>query len=141
MTTTTAGTPPTGSWYPRALGAVALVLTVVNLVDLVVTPQANATQLLFGHLFTGLAAQVTTVVHVLFFAWLTWGCFTHRAAMVWAVMAYCIYVAASLWIWTARYGGQFAEAPQAAILVNAVVTLCLLALCRATFARRHAFDR
>lgn len=139
--TTTAANPPAGLWYPRILGVVALVLTLVNLLDLVVTAQANATQLLFGQMFTGLGAQAATLVHVLFFAWVTWGCFTHRAAMVWVVMGYCIYVAASMWIWTARYGGQFAEAPRAALLINAVVTLCLLVVCRATFGRRHAFNR
>ena len=139
--TTTAANPPIGLWYPRILGAAALVLTLVNLVDLLVTPQANATQFLFGQMFTGRGAQLATVVHVLFLAWVAWGCFTHRAVMVWVVMAYCIYVAVSVWIWTVRYGAQLAEAPRAALLVNAVVTLCLLALCRATFGRRHAFNR
>lgn len=139
--TTTAVSPPRGLWYPRALGAVAVALALMNLLDLAITPQARAEQLLFGQMFAGRAAQVATLIHLLFFAWVAWGCFTRRAVMVWVVVGYCVYLAVSMWVWTARYGEQFAEAPLAAMLINAVVTLCLLAVCRATFGRRATFDR
>ena len=139
--TTTGDGRPTGLWYPRALGSVAAALLLMNLLDLLITPQANAEQLLLGQMFTGAAAQVATVVHVGFFAWAAWGCFTRRAVMVWVVIGYCLYVALSMWVWTVRYGEQFNETSLGAVLMNAVVTLCLLAVCRVTLGRRYTFDR
>lgn len=139
--TTTIDNRAEGAWYPRLLGAVALALLLMNLADLLITPRASAEQLLFGTMFFGPAAQAATVVHILFFAWLSWGCFTRRPIMVWVTIGYCVYLALSMWVWTARYGNQFAEAPLGALLINAVVTLCLLAVCRATFTRRQSFVR
>lgn len=139
--TTTVESPSARAWYPRLLGIVALVLAVVNLLDLLLTPTANATQFLAGHLFTGTGAQVATAVHTAFFAWVAWGCLTRRAIMVWTVMAYALYLAASVWIWTWRYGEQLGGSATTMLLINTVVTLSLLALARATFGRRHAFPR
>lgn len=139
--TTTVESPAARAWYPRLLGAVALLLAIVNLLDLLLTPAPNATQFLAGHLFTGAAAQVATTVHVAFFTWVAWGCLTRRAIMVWTVMAYALYLAGSLWIWTWRYGDQIGSSPTTMLLINTVVTLGLLALARATFGHRHAFPR
>jgi hypothetical protein len=140
MTSTIADPGKDAPWYPRLLGGVAIVLGLVALGDLLLVPVESAEQVLFGIMFTGRSAQAATLIHVVFFAFAAWGCLTRKAFMVWVAMGYFVYLIAALWIWSTVYGGRLREAPTMAILMNALATVILLALCRVTFSRRSAFN-
>ena len=131
----------TAAWFPRLLGVLATLLTLLNLADLLYTPTERAEQVLFGYMFTGSAAQFVTTFHVAFFALAAWGCFARKAFMAWVAIGYFAYVLLSLWIWTSLYRTRFNAYPLSTILSNALLSVILLALCRVTFGRRAAFDQ
>ncbi len=129
-------------WFTRILGSVALVLAVLSLFDLFFVPVPQSHKEIFGVIVGGPSAKMATIGYLLFYLWLTWGCFRRRRAAGIMAMVYAVYVVISLWVFTALYGSVFyAGHMGTAILTNIAVSIFLLAFCRYAWQRRSAFDR
>ena len=133
-------TEATASWFPRALGVVALLLAASVVLDLLLVPRERSEQVFFGIMLTGTTAWMATPIHLVVFLWAAWGCFRRRAPMPYVAMGYCVYLIVSLWVWTVLYGARPQGGPAATIL-TVLVSVILLALCRVIYTRRTAFDQ
>jgi hypothetical protein len=129
------------SWFPRALGMVALLLAVSVVFDLLFVPRERSEQVFFGIMLTGTAAWATTPIHLVAFLWAAWGCFARKAFMPYVVIGYCLYLILSLWVWTVLYGVWIERSVPTTILMNVLLSVMLLALCRVIYLRRPAFDK
>jgi len=139
--TSTVASEKSAAWFPRLLGVLAVLMALVNLLDLFHTPADLAQQVLFGFMFTGTNAQAVTVMHIVLFVIAACACFVRKAVMVWVAIGYFSYLIIALWVRSTLYNPNIIAFPLATTLRIAAVSAVLLACCRVTWGRRAAFNR
>lgn len=125
-------------WLPNVIGVAALLLAVDTMRQLAGFPPQHAEAFLFGRAIHGWLAYGTSIVIMLFFAWVSAAAFRRRALTVWLVVGYCLYTISSVWIWLAHDAPQTV---QTRLITGGLTTVLLLAICRIVIERRMQFDQ
>ena len=127
--------------FPRLLAGIAFVVALVYLVPAALVPPAFGDQVLLGFRFVGWPGWIASGAHGLFFLWLSYAALRRRSVAAWGAIAYCVYMIENIWIYSTGEGSVFFPNWSSMMIVNAVVTACLLSFCRVILKRRPAFDR
>jgi len=126
---------------PRFVTFVALLLGALYLASCVITPPGAGDQVLLGHRFVGSSGWLASAAHGVFFLWLAYASWRRRSVAVSGQIGYCVYMIENIWIYSIGEGREYFRGFYSMLLVNAVVTAVLLAICRIILQRRAVFDR
>ena len=105
------------------------------------TLPTDGDQVAFGHRLVGDTGWVATLLHAVFFAWLAFAALRRTSGAAFGAIAYCVYLIGNIWIFSVGQGREMFSNTLSMVLVNALVTVILLSLCRVIMKRRDAFDR
>lgn len=126
------------AWVPPVVGVITFLLAVEKVRWLVLVPADRTQEFVLGVELRGRMAWTASVLLMLLLAWISAGSFRRRREAIWATMGYCVYLAASYWIWLLQYSPH---SLQTSLISGAFFTALMLAACRFLFDRRWQFDQ